>query len=101
MSVLQMLLESETKDAIKERASKHAEGTIILTTVPQADRVIVIGSGGERVLEPTSNVVSILFSSTDQKSEIKKAGYKKAIVDLPVDISHGSKIQKDIVLERN
>lgn len=100
-SVSPKLPQSEIKNAKSERTCKHTEGTIILTTVPQADRVIVIGSSGERVLEPTSNVVGIFFSSTDQKIEIKKAGYKKAIVDLPVCISHGSKIQKDIVLERN
>jgi len=99
-SVFQKLPQSETKDANNERASKQVDGTIILTTVPPADRIIVIGSGGQRVLEPTSNIVSIVFSSLDQRIEVKKAGYKNAVIDLPKDFTHGSKIQRDAVLDR-
>lgn len=91
----------ETKDAVGVAPTKHAEATLILTTVPQADRITVIGVGGERVVEPTSNVVSITITSLDQKIEVTKAGYKKAVINLPMDFSHGSKIHKDIILERD
>ncbi len=73
----------------------------ILTTIPQADRIIVVGSGGERVIEPVSNVVSIAITNLDQKVEVSKAGYRKTMFELPKDFLHGSKIQKDVVLQRN
>jgi hypothetical protein len=60
----------------------------------------VIGVGGERVIEPVSNVVSILISNLDQKVEVSKAGYKNATIDLPNEFSRGSKIQRDAVLDR-
>lgn len=91
----------ETKDAVEAGPVKHVEATLILTTMPQADRITVIGVGGERVVEPISNVVNIKISNLDQKIEVTKVGYKKATTELPKDFSHGSKIQKDVVLERN
>ncbi len=92
-------LQSQAKN-VKVAARKHAEATLILSVIPQADRIIVVGIDGERVIEPGSNVINILISSLDQNIEIKKAGYKTSTIDLPKNLSHGSKIQKDIVLER-
>jgi hypothetical protein len=100
-SILPTVPQFETKDATLGKVSKYAKGTIVLTTVPQADRIIVIGFGAERVVEPTSNVVRILFSNLDQRIEIRKAGYKSAIVDLPTNFSHGTSIQRDAVLQQN
>ncbi len=92
---------SETKNAIDKVASKHIAGTIILTTIPKADRIIVIGVSGERVIEPTSNVAIVMISNLDQKIEIRKTGYKSMTFDLPTNFLHGSKMQRDAVLERN
>lgn len=92
--------QSETKGQVGMTPTKHVEATLVLSMVPKADRVIVIGDGGERVIEPTSNVVRILISNLDQKVEVKKAGYKTTTIVLPNKFSHGSKIQKDTVLDR-
>lgn len=91
----------ETKDAVEATPAKHVEATLILTTMPQADRITVIGFGGERVVEPISNVVNIKISNLDQKIEVSKVGYKKATTELPRDFSQGSRIQKDVVLDKN
>lgn len=90
----------ETKDAVDIQPSKRVEATLVLTTVPQADRVIVIGLAGERVVEPTSNVVSIIVSNLDQKVEVKKTGYKNSVINLPKDFARGSNFQRDVVLEK-
>lgn len=91
----------ETRDIGERASSRHAEATLVLTTVPRADRVVIIGVGGERVIEPSSNVVSLVVSNGDNSVEISKLGYKKATVSLPTEISHGSKISREIVLERD
>lgn len=93
--------QSEIKLGVDESSGKHNEGTLTLTAVPMADRILVIGIGGERVLEPTTNVVNIVFSNLDQRVEIKKAGYKTGVVEVPSDFAHGIRIQRDVVLERN
>ncbi|MBL7669110.1 MAG: hypothetical protein JNM39_01370 [Bdellovibrionaceae bacterium] len=100
-SILIAMPKSETKNAVEVVINKHVEGTLVLTTIPQADRIIVVGSGGERVIEPVSNVVSIAITNLDQKVEVSNAGYKKTMFELPKDFLHGSKIQKDVVLQRN
>lgn len=92
--------QSESTKSADEMPPRHAEATLVLTTVPRADRIIVVGAGGERVVEPTSNVVTILISGLDQKLEVKKSGYKSVTIDLPKDLSHGSKVQRDAVLNR-
>lgn len=100
-SILLSMPKSETKNVIEVVSSKHVEGTLILTMVPQADRVIIVGTGGERVVEPVTNVVKIIITNLDRRIEITKVGYKKAVLDLPTGIAHGSKIPKDILLEKN
>lgn len=100
-SIALVLPQSEAKDVIEEEVPrKHVEATLILSTVPKADRIVVIGIGGERVVEPTSNVVSISISNLDQKIEVKKAGFKNVKIQLPKDFLHGSMIQRDAVLNR-
>lgn len=90
----------ETKNAVDIQPSKRVEATLVLTTVPQADQITVAGLGGERVVEPTSNVVSIIISNLDQKIEVKKTGYKNGVINLPKDFTQGSKFQRDALLEK-
>jgi len=93
--------QSETKDQAEVSPTKHVEATLILSTVPKADRILIKGDGGERVIEPNSNVVTITISNLDQKVELSKSGYKRAIIEVPSNLRHGDKIQKDAVLERH
>lgn len=93
--------QSETKDQVEVVSVRRAEATLLLSMVPKADRIIVSGVDGDRVVEPTTNTVSILISSSDQKVEIKKIGYKSTIIELPKVFLHGARIQRDVILERN
>lgn len=99
-SLVISLQQSETKEAVKGKAIRHAEAILILTTVPKADRIIVIGGGGERVIEPTSNVVTTTITNLDEKIEVTKSGYKRAVLVMPPEINHGDKVQRDVVLEK-
>lgn len=92
--------QSETKDQVGMAPNKHVEATLLISTVPIADRVIVIGDGGERVIEPTSNVVTTTVSNLDRKVEVSKSGYKRTVIQLPAKFSHGEKIQRDAILEK-
>lgn len=99
-SLIVTMQRSETKDQVQERSARHAEATLVITTLPKADRVIVIGDGGERVIEPTSNIVTTTISNLDHKIEVTKVGYKRAVIALPPDLNHGDKIQRDALLEK-
>lgn len=92
--------QSETKDRAAEKPMNRVEVTLLLSTVPKADRVLIIGDGGERVIEPTSNIVTTTVSNLDHKIEVSKSGYKRAVIEIPSNLKHGDKIQKDAVLER-
>ncbi len=90
----------EVKNAVEVVPVKHAEATLILTTIPQADRISVVGVGGERIIEATSNIVATKITNLDRKVYIRKSGYKQTIIDLPGDIKYGDRIQKNVVLTR-
>jgi hypothetical protein len=92
--------QSDSKEQVTNKSAKFVKATLIISTVPTADRVIVIGADGERVIEPISNTVSTTVTNSDEKVEVIKLGYKPAIVTLPKDLTHGAKIQRDVVLER-
>lgn len=88
-------------DNISGKPTKHIDSTLLLTTIPQVDRVILIGVGGERVIEPTSNVVIITITNLDKQVELNKIGYKRAIFDLPKILHQGARVEKSIVLQRD
>lgn len=90
---------SEAQIEVAPSVSRHSLATLILTTVPQADRVVIVGTGGERVIEPASNVLTFTISNLDQRIEVGKTGYKKSVVELPNSL-HGSKIYRQVILER-
>lgn len=92
---------SEITTAADYKMNRNVEATLILTILPRADRIIVVGLSGERVIEPTSNVVSIKVSNLDQKIMVSRSGYKVTSVEIPKDFSRGSNIHRDVVLERN
>lgn len=99
-SVLIAPSRSETKEPDQEKSTRHAEATLVITAVPKADRVILIGDGGERVIEPTSNVVTTTVSNLDRKVEVTRSGYKRSVIQLPPNFGHGEKIQRDAILEK-
>lgn len=99
-SVVNQINSPLTKDTLEMPTEKHVEATLIISTLPKADRIIVIGYGGERVIEPNTNLVSIKISNQDKKVEISKIGYKRATIEIPKKFKHGDKIQKDAVLEK-
>lgn len=97
---LKSLPESESKNIDSAKQTKYAEATLVLSTVPKVDRVIIIGDTGERVIEPSSNVVMTKITNLDHKIEVVKSGYKRATVLLPSPLNHGDKIQRDAILEK-
>lgn len=78
---------------------KFKRAIMTVTTVPQCDRLIVIGDAGERVYEVTSNVVRLELHEGDTKVVARKQKYKDAALDLPI-WKHGDAIPKTFYLER-
>lgn len=100
-SLITKASQSETREQIIDKPTRHFDAILILSVVPSANRVIVIGDGGERVIEPTSNVVTTTISNLDHEVEVSKAGYKRARINLPSNIKQGDKIQRDVILEKD
>lgn len=78
----------------------YAEATLVVSTVPQADRIIVSGLGVERVLEPTSNVISFKVTNLDTLVTVKKLGYRDFTIEIS-KVTHGGKLVKDAILQKN
>lgn len=77
------------------------EATLILTTVPQADRIIISGFDGERVIEPSTNVLTLDFSTRDTRVTVKKNGYNDLVIELPSFFNKGAKLVRDVILLKN
>ncbi len=80
-------------------SSAYKRGVLILTMVPQADRLLVIGSGGERVVEVSSNVVRVDLHEGDTQLIVRKQKYKDAAFELK-PWKHGDSVAKTIYLEQ-
>lgn len=100
-TIVTPLPQSESTNVDLEKQKKYAEATLVLSTVPMADRVIIIGDAGERVIETNSNIVVTKITNLDHKIEVVKAGYKRATFFLPNSTNHGDKIHRDAVLEKD
>lgn len=78
---------------------RYQRGILTLTTVPQVDRVLVIGDGGERVIEVTSNVVRVELHEGDSKVVARKHKYRDASLELK-SWKHGDSISQMLYLEQ-
>jgi hypothetical protein len=78
---------------------KFKRAIMTVTTVPTVDRILVIGDGGERVIEVTSNVVRVELNEGDTRLVAKKQKYHDALFDLP-RWKHGDSISKTIYMEQ-
>lgn len=90
---------ADKNDILVPKSLVHGDATLIISTVPKADQLIVMGEGGERVIEPTSNTINIAISTLDTKVRVFKIGYKPYLIEIPKDLKQGSKVQKTVVLE--
>ncbi|MFP5492667.1 MAG: hypothetical protein ACLGG0_14275 [Bacteriovoracia bacterium] len=100
-SLTTSILSTKNNDHATNKMANRVEATLLISTVPKADRIIIVGEGGERVIEPISNVVTTMVSSYDYKIEVTKHGYKRAIIEIPTNLKHGEKIQRTAVLEKD
>lgn len=71
----------------------------MVTTVPQADRILVTGDAGERVIEVTSNVVRVELHEGDTKVVARKQKYKDAAFELN-PWKHGDSLAQTLYLEQ-
>lgn len=99
-SLTSIPVKSNGTASIELKPTHYAEATLSLSTVPKADRVLIIGQNGERVLEPDSNLLTFKISNSDQKIEVSKIGYKRATILIPIKFKHGDLIEKEAVLEK-
>jgi hypothetical protein len=79
---------------------KLLRGTLLITTIPKADRLIIIGNNGQRVIEASSNLSILDITNADHSIQVNKIGYESNIFELPTMIKSGEKIQKTVVLQR-
>jgi hypothetical protein len=61
---------------------KYQRGVVSLMMLPKADKVIVGGLRGERVIDPESNSLLVEIKEGDQWIEVKKHRYKSEKIDL-------------------
>jgi hypothetical protein len=78
---------------------KYQRGILMLTMVPQADRILVTGDAGERVIEVNSNVMRVELHEGDTKVSAKKQRYKEASFELK-SWKHGDSISQTLYLEQ-
>jgi hypothetical protein len=70
-----------------------------VTTVPQAEKLVVSGERGERVIDVSSNPQSVEIREGDLKVTARKAAYRESSVDLG-DWENATTLSKTVYLER-
>ena len=78
---------------------QYKRAILTLTTVPQADRIAIIGESGERIIEVTSNVTKIELHEGDTKIVARKQKY----MDSNFDVSswkHGDSMAQTLYLKQ-
>lgn len=78
---------------------KYKRAKLSITSVPQADRVIVSGQRGERVIEIKSKTLSIELREGDEEIVVKKHGFLDWIKALP-QWKHGDVLTDFAVLRK-
>ncbi|MBS1959968.1 MAG: hypothetical protein JST80_10880 [Bdellovibrionales bacterium] len=78
---------------------KYKRAILTLIMAPQADRVVIIGDGGERVIEVNSNTTKVELHEGDIKIRVRKHQYKDSEFELK-PWKHGEAISKSIFLEK-
>lgn len=76
----------------------YKRGLLVVTTTPKADRIIVKGSRGDRVIEVTSNVMRIEIREGDAEVLVRKQKFKDVIKPIST-WSHGQTISVTLLLE--
>lgn len=75
----------------------YKRAVLQITTVPQAEKIIIGGLRGERVFDVESNVMSIEVREGDAWVECKKQKYKSERKEIP-KFSHGSTVGLTVYL---
>ena len=83
---------------VSTRPPMYKRAILHLTTVPQADKILVGGQNGTRVLEVQSNVVSIELKEGDEYVLAKKQKYKDVRIDLK-EWKHGDSFGQTLYLQ--
>jgi hypothetical protein len=77
----------------------YKRGLLVVTTTPKADRILVSGARGERVIEVISNVMRIEIREGDDSIVVKKQGFKDARKVVP-EWSHGHSVSITLFLDQ-
>jgi hypothetical protein len=80
------------------RPSAYKRAVLNLTTVPEADRILVGGQNGVRVLEVQSNMTSIELKEGDEYIVAEKQKYKDSRFDLK-EWKHGDSLGQTLYLQ--
>lgn len=78
---------------------QYKRAILTLAMAPQADRIVVIGDAGERIIEVTSNLTNVELHEGDLKIRVKKHLYKDSEFTLK-QWKHGDKISKSVFFEK-
>lgn len=77
----------------------YKRAILTVTMVPQADKLIVVGTSGERVIEVTSNVVRVELHEGDTKVIARKHKYRELGFEIK-PWKHGDALAQTIYLEQ-
>jgi hypothetical protein len=82
---------TESQPSKGEVRLPYKRGILVVTTVPQADRITVGGMNGERVVEVTSNVTRLELKEGDEWVSARKQKYREKREKLR-DWKHGDSL---------
>lgn len=92
------IVEQGKTESVGVASVPYKRGLLTLTISPQADRVIVVGPRGERVIEVSTKLVKIELREGEDSVIVRKHRYKDARIPLS-EWHHGQTISHKIFLE--
>jgi hypothetical protein len=100
-SLLKRLDKTEPKEPeLSVSITKYKKATIIITSVPPAEKIIVDGDRGARVIDVKKNPYLIELREGDKKITVKKHKYRDGEIVLDSEWENGSTMSKTLILDQ-
>lgn len=83
------------------KVTPYKRALLTITSVPQADKIVIEGHGPSRVIDPKSNLIKIEVTELDTKVVVRKQKFKDGIYVLPNGWKHGDSLFQTIYLQQD
>lgn len=92
---------SQVDKGANTKVVSYKRALLTITSVPQADKIVIEGRGPSRVIDPKNNLIKIELTELDNKVIVRKQKFKDGVYLIPSDWKHGDSMFQTIYLQQD